>query len=145
MHFLRILCSDPGLWPGETYGRRDDGLRGHAMVSCAWDHAQLDALQHDRFKKKNYKIKISYDVFSVFLILWAECVWGQNTADVLRNCWLCLSLRCVAVDIWSVGCIMAELLTGRTLFPGTDRILPTNTPPLFFKPAYFQEKLLVRR
>lgn len=27
------------------------------------------------------------------------------------------------VDIWSVGCIMAELMTGRTLFPGTDRIL----------------------
>ncbi|KAF5285710.1 hypothetical protein FQA39_LY16516, partial [Lamprigera yunnana] len=26
------------------------------------------------------------------------------------------------VDIWSVGCIMAELLTGRTLFPGSDRI-----------------------
>lgn len=30
---------------------------------------------------------------------------------------------CFLVDIWSVGCIMAELLTGRTLFPGTDRIL----------------------
>uniref|UniRef100_A0A8C8CCK6 mitogen-activated protein kinase n=1 Tax=Oncorhynchus tshawytscha TaxID=74940 RepID=A0A8C8CCK6_ONCTS len=28
----------------------------------------------------------------------------------------------MTVDIWSVGCIMAELLTGRTLFPGTDRI-----------------------
>lgn len=27
------------------------------------------------------------------------------------------------VDIWSVGCIMAELMTGKTLFPGTDRIL----------------------
>uniref|UniRef100_A0A8C7DHQ6 mitogen-activated protein kinase n=1 Tax=Oncorhynchus kisutch TaxID=8019 RepID=A0A8C7DHQ6_ONCKI len=26
------------------------------------------------------------------------------------------------LDIWSVGCIMAELLTGRTLFPGTDHI-----------------------
>lgn len=26
------------------------------------------------------------------------------------------------VDIWSVGCIMAELLTGRTLFPGSDRM-----------------------
>ncbi|XP_078595823.1 mitogen-activated protein kinase 14-like isoform X4 [Branchiostoma floridae x Branchiostoma japonicum] len=25
-------------------------------------------------------------------------------------------------DIWSVGCIMAELLTGRPLFPGTDHI-----------------------
>ncbi|XP_005732746.1 mitogen-activated protein kinase 14A [Pundamilia nyererei] len=29
---------------------------------------------------------------------------------------------CVSVDIWSVGCIMAELLTGRALFPGTDHI-----------------------
>jgi p38 MAP kinase len=28
------------------------------------------------------------------------------------------------VDIWSVGCIMAELLTGKTLFPGSDRIHP---------------------
>ncbi|KAL0278827.1 UNVERIFIED_CONTAM: hypothetical protein PYX00_000522 [Menopon gallinae] len=26
------------------------------------------------------------------------------------------------VDIWSVGCIMAELITGRTLFPGTDHV-----------------------
>ncbi|CAB1314554.1 unnamed protein product, partial [Coregonus sp. 'balchen'] len=39
-------------------------------------------------------------------------------------------------DIWSVGCIMAELLTGRTLFPGTDHINQlqqimrlTGTPP----------------
>lgn len=30
------------------------------------------------------------------------------------------------VDIWSVGCIMAELLTGRTLFPGTDHIHQLN-------------------
>uniref|UniRef100_A0A671WDW0 mitogen-activated protein kinase n=1 Tax=Sparus aurata TaxID=8175 RepID=A0A671WDW0_SPAAU len=28
----------------------------------------------------------------------------------------------MTVDIWSVGCIMAELLTGRTLFPGSDHI-----------------------
>ncbi|XP_021114395.1 mitogen-activated protein kinase 11 isoform X2 [Heterocephalus glaber] len=27
-----------------------------------------------------------------------------------------------AVDIWSVGCIMAELLQGKALFPGTDYI-----------------------
>ncbi|CAG0919761.1 unnamed protein product [Notodromas monacha] len=26
------------------------------------------------------------------------------------------------VDIWSVGCIMAELLTSRNLFPGTDHV-----------------------
>ena len=34
-----------------------------------------------------------------------------------------IGLLNILVDIWSVGCIMAELLTGRTLFPGTDRIL----------------------
>ena len=26
------------------------------------------------------------------------------------------------VDVWSVGCIMAELLSGKTLFPGSDHI-----------------------
>ena len=31
------------------------------------------------------------------------------------------------VDIWSVGCIMAELLTGQVLFPGTDRKPPLST------------------
>ncbi|CAG7836936.1 unnamed protein product [Allacma fusca] len=31
-----------------------------------------------------------------------------------------------SVDIWSVGCIMAELLTGKTLFPGTDHINQLN-------------------
>ncbi|CAH2050743.1 unnamed protein product, partial [Iphiclides podalirius] len=30
------------------------------------------------------------------------------------------------VDIWSVGCIMAELLTSRTLFPGSDHIHQLN-------------------
>ena len=31
-------------------------------------------------------------------------------------------LSFVSVDIWSVGCIMAELLTGQVLFPGLDHI-----------------------
>uniref|UniRef100_A0A915I6I1 mitogen-activated protein kinase n=1 Tax=Romanomermis culicivorax TaxID=13658 RepID=A0A915I6I1_ROMCU len=30
------------------------------------------------------------------------------------------------VDIWSVGCIMAELTTGKTLFPGSDHIDQLN-------------------
>ncbi|KAM9344352.1 mitogen-activated protein kinase 14A isoform 1-T1 [Pholidichthys leucotaenia] len=32
----------------------------------------------------------------------------------------------MTVDIWSVGCIMAELLTSKTLFPGTDHIDQLN-------------------
>lgn len=39
------------------------------------------------------------------------------------------------VDIWSVGCIMAELLTGFTLFPGSDRILFIFK--LLFKKIFF--------
>lgn len=41
------------------------------------------------------------------------------------------------VDIWSVGCIMAELLTGRTLFPGSDR-------KYFFKLFSFKLKCCTR-
>lgn len=42
---------------------------------------------------------------------------------------LCCMFFDLIVDIWSVGCIMAELLTGRTLFPGTDRILSLLSLP----------------
>lgn len=27
------------------------------------------------------------------------------------------------MDVWSAGCIMAEMITGKTLFKGNDRIL----------------------
>lgn len=45
--------------------------------------------------------------------------WGT----FLRNIWSILDWMHynMTVDVWSVGCIMAELLTGRTLFPGSDR------------------------
>lgn len=31
-----------------------------------------------------------------------------------------------SVDMWSVGCIMGEMIKGAVLFPGTDRILPSS-------------------
>ncbi|CAB1311940.1 unnamed protein product [Coregonus sp. 'balchen'] len=37
------------------------------------------------------------------------------------------------VDVWSIGCIMAEMVRGSVLFPGTDRILTWTlvVPPLY--------------
>lgn len=32
----------------------------------------------------------------------------------------------ILVDIWSVGCIMAEMINGKTLFKGKDCILSTS-------------------
>lgn len=26
------------------------------------------------------------------------------------------------IDVWSIGCIMAEMISGSTLFPGSDQI-----------------------
>lgn len=35
-----------------------------------------------------------------------------------------ISIAFFSVDVWSVGCIMAEMVRGSVLFPGSDRILP---------------------
>ncbi|KAI1238565.1 hypothetical protein IHE44_0013300 [Lamprotornis superbus] len=44
------------------------------------------------------------------------------------------------VDMWSVGCIMGEMIKGAVLFPGTDRILPSSlsSPSRDFQPFPFQ-------
>lgn len=62
---------------------------------------------------------------SYFILLWDHhnqfgVISPRYRAPEIMLNWMRYSQT---VDIWSVGCIMAELLTSRTLFPGTDRIL----------------------
>lgn len=59
----------------------------------------------------------SFVVTVVFLFVFQSCmlIW-----------WLSSHF---SVDVWSVGCIMAEMVRGSVLFPGTDRILKLNLHP----------------
>ncbi|CAJ0953944.1 unnamed protein product [Ranitomeya imitator] len=42
-------------------------------------------------------------------------------------------------DIWSVGCILGEMIKGGVLFPGSDRILPIGSDNSPFTPQTYQE------
>lgn len=44
----------------------------------------------------------------------------------------------VAVDIWSTGCIFAEMLEGKPLFPGKDRTSSTSLHASFTRQLCFQ-------
>ena len=64
-------------------------------------------------------------VISIFNECKLSCLQGFLT-DNVGTCWyrspeLIISPRdyTKAIDLWSVGCIIAEMLTGRPLFPGT--------------------------
>lgn len=51
------------------------------------------------------------------------CVGGSLKKDEW-GLLLVLITWCLVVDIWSVGCIMAEMVLHKVLFPGRDCILP---------------------
>lgn len=48
-HLTLSTNSDPGLWFGTAHRWWNDGLRSHPVVPSPGNHAQLDALQHDRY------------------------------------------------------------------------------------------------
>ncbi len=49
-----------------------------------------------------------------------------------------------AIDVWSVGCILAEMLSGKPLFPGKDCTLDISHPSLFYPSIVHQSMLNIR-
>ena len=63
----------------------------------------------------------SYFIFYPFVLLICSFLCVFQSCMLMR--WLSFHF---SVDVWSVGCIMAEMVRGSVLFPGTDRILELN-------------------
>lgn len=89
-------------------------------------------LQNTKFRNAQLvliwlKIHVSSLVFHI-VVFYCRCRWfclfSSHLFMILHN--LIISLL-FSVDIWSVGCIMGELVKGCVIFQGTDRILPSSS------------------
>lgn len=70
---------DPGLWSGAAHGWWNDGICGHTVVPSPWDHAQLDALQHDRYVLAHMQTDV--DLYSVAPMLQTFLGWERNNSE----------------------------------------------------------------
>ncbi|XP_071358455.1 mitogen-activated protein kinase 11 isoform X2 [Trachinotus anak] len=105
----------------------DDEMTGY--VATRWYRAPEIMLNWMHYNQ-NGEMPSSYRHFQAFLVSFL-------VLDERLNLWFS-----VPVDIWSVGCIMGELLKGKVLFPGTDyidqlkrimEVVGTPTPELLKK------------
>lgn len=73
----------------------------------------------------NIIVFMDYNFPSPLVLIFIFCFpFGFQSCMLIR--WLSFHF---SVDVWSVGCIMAEMVRGSVLFPGTDRILKLNLHP----------------
>lgn len=77
----------------------------------------MDALWTERWKHTSLLFLL------LLLQLRSSCLVYFPLSWFLSLFYIIISFSSSLVDIWSVGCIMAELLTGKVIFPGNDCIL----------------------
>lgn len=76
-------------------------------------------------------LSFSFALLSWFIVLQSCFSYHFIIVIIIVHFFLCmvaskLPAPSPPVDVWSVGCIIAEMIRGSVLFPGTDRILPRH-------------------
>lgn len=102
--WLFVSSSDLWLWPGTDSRPRArphgflDRVRGHALVQGSRNHAQLKGRCVRNWCRLCVRVDISFPPHYICLFV------SQGYSK--------------SIDIWSVGCILAEMLSNRPIFPG---------------------------
>lgn len=91
-----------------------------ALLSLSLIYLADAACSSFSFHTSSHHCHSAYILLTLFVLLFFffsshHCVCTSTSLS---------SKRPPPVDVWSVGCIVAEMIRGSVLFPGTDRILP---------------------
>lgn len=115
-----LRFEDLWLWSRSSSRPPNDGLCLDEVLSSAWDHAHLAEV---------------WCCWSASVILRSPLLFVRLSVCIDSRSDLNPSIFAL-VDIWSAGCIFAEMLEGKPLFPGKDRQSP------FFRALFFDYAIL---
>lgn len=128
-----------------------DGIRGHAVVPSSWDPAGIHKVQQRQASVVNIRASFFFFFYSAFALYSSSfknnmqlgfCNQGWTYLGISehkQNSYLETYIYVVisvqhsqrhnlfprytkGVDMWSIGCILGEMLLGKALFPGTSTI-----------------------
>lgn len=112
---IRLHAKDSRLWLGEDrwYYLHDDALRRHAVLPST--RGEHDSISEETLPRQIRSVRL---IRSLHLVPFIFCFLSSLS---LSQVILGMGYK-ENVDIWSVGCIMGEMIRGGVLFPGTDHI-----------------------